>query len=229
MISRILSLRAALIGMAIFAACLILPPQTTEYLRSLQNSGMSDHHVVWTVIWPALLVSFSLVVALQFAPSRASSDADAKVQVLPIELFAAVLPPLATAAAVVLAEPRAGADQSTSSVYIAIACVLSSLVASAVVRCFLPGAISWVARSPSGSLRFKSGVAAALACVLIGSLVLPYQSPSLLVDVTRELGPLGLIALFVSAFTVALAQGWKLRCEQRSQRYTTEWGELLKV
>lgn len=26
-----------------------------------------------------------------------------------------------------------------------------------------------------------------------------------------------------------MAQGWKLRCEQRSQRYTTEWSELLRV
>ena len=25
------------------------------------------------------------------------------------------------------------------------------------------------------------------------------------------------------------AQEWKLRCEQRSQRHTTEWGELLRV
>ncbi|MEQ1718026.1 MAG: Y-family DNA polymerase [Hyphomicrobium sp.] len=26
-----------------------------------------------------------------------------------------------------------------------------------------------------------------------------------------------------------ITQGWKLRCEQRSQRYTTEWSELLRV
>lgn len=184
-----------LIGLAVYLLFITVPTQAAEVFRYLLSRNAPNYVIVWSVLWPSLLLSISLALCTELG----LKPEGARGRTFGIA-FASGAPFVVTGIGISLAV-FGHVPELASIARLAVAvCVVAAIL--------MPMAGILILRSlrsvPSVRQYGYQILAVTLVAIFAYSLILPYAGHDRLVSSTRAVGALGLIAIFCASLSVAL-------------------------